>query len=181
MIWNKGRRRLIGLKSPRNVLLLWKLRNKDVANVSVYLRKLFESSLEVVEIALFSFFWSVLFLHPHEPSPKCTWKHTEGDNFRHSFWNFCDTQAGSINVVTPPQKKTPKQCTYNVILRRVRATVLAVGKQLLIHILSVCLLHYVSSMQCVMRHVILFMVCQDLTYFSTLSLKWHDFRKKRWI
>jgi len=30
-------------------------------------------------------------------------------------------------------------CTYNVTMRRVRATIVAVGKQRILHILSVCL------------------------------------------
>jgi hypothetical protein len=31
------------------------------------------------------------------------------------------------------------QCTYDVTLRRVRVTIVAVGKQYVLHILSVCL------------------------------------------
>jgi hypothetical protein len=35
--------------------------------------------------------------------------------------------------------KPDGQCTYNVILRRVRATIVGVEKQLVLRILSVCL------------------------------------------
>jgi hypothetical protein len=37
------------------------------------------------------------------------------------------------------QKLQDGQCTYNVILRRVRVAIVAVEKQYVLHILSVCL------------------------------------------
>jgi len=35
--------------------------------------------------------------------------------------------------------KQDRQCTHNIILRRIRATIVAVEKQRVLHILSVCL------------------------------------------
>ena len=37
------------------------------------------------------------------------------------------------------RREQDRQCTYNVKLQRVRATIVAVGKQNILHILSVCL------------------------------------------
>ena len=131
MIRNKGRRRLMGLKSPRNLLLLWKLRTWRRREWFSLFEETFWFDCGSSRNCLIQF----LFLHPHEPSPKYTWKHTEGDNFRHSFWNSCDTQLASINVVNSKKKKN-RQCMCT--LRLVRATILAVGKQLLIRIPRVC-------------------------------------------
>jgi hypothetical protein len=44
--------------------------------------------------------------------------------------------VSSMNVYRCRQNKT--KCTYNVTLRRVRVTFVAVKKQELLHILSVC-------------------------------------------
>ena len=41
-----------------------------------------------------------------------------------------------------------RQGTYNVVLRRVRVTIVVVGKQTLLHIMSVCLYPEVPRMQC---------------------------------
>ena len=70
-----------------------------------------------------------------------------------------------------------RQCTYNVTIRRVRATIVAAEKQKVLHILSVCLYLWVPSVKCAC--VILSSVAWSaLQYFSTLSLKRDDFRKK---
>jgi len=99
MIWSKGRRCLMGLKSPRNLLLLWKLRTWRRREWFSLLEETFWIECGSNRNCVIQFFLSVLFLHSHEPSTKCTRKHTEGDNFQHSFLNFCDTQEASINVV----------------------------------------------------------------------------------
>jgi hypothetical protein len=59
-----------------------------------------------------------------------------------------------------------RQCSYNVTLRCVRATIVAVEKQLVLHILSVC----VGSLRYLAWNA-------QAPYF----LLWHDFRKKKVI
>jgi hypothetical protein len=70
-----------------------------------------------------------------------------------------------------------RQCTYIVTLRRVRATIVAVEKQVL-HNLSVCIcsLRY-PACKCAWP-VQLSVACPALQCFSALSHKRHDFRKK---
>jgi len=75
--------------------------------------------------------------------------------------------------------KENKQCTYNVILRRVPATIVAVGKAVL-HILCVCV--------CVCVCSLIYPTCNARApychlwptrfYFATLFKKQHDCRKK---
>jgi len=69
---------------------------------------------------------------------------------------------------------------YNVTLRRVRITIAALKKQIILHILSVCsvFLPYLPNMQIAsfLRPIIVsFVTCPDLPYFSKLSHKRHDF------
>ena len=72
------------------------------------------------------------------------------------------------------------------MLRRVPATIVAVEKQCVIHILSVCVCVCVSVALGIqhamrMRHsVVSSVVCRALQYFSTLSQKRYDFRKKNY-
>jgi len=75
------------------------------------------------------------------------------------------------------------RCTYNVTLGGrggggVRVCVVAVEKQFVLHILSVCLLPSLSIMQCVCA-MMSFVACPVLHYFSILFHKWRDFRKKK--
>jgi hypothetical protein len=42
-------------------------------------------------------------------------------------------------TLTEGNHEQDRQCTYNVTLKRVRATIVAVEEQILLHILSVCL------------------------------------------
>jgi hypothetical protein len=73
-----------------------------------------------------------------------------------------------------------RQCTYNVILRRVRETIVAVQKQKLLHILSVESVALVIQHAKSMSSSILSSVASLApSYFSTLSHKRHDFREKK--
>ena len=71
-----------------------------------------------------------------------------------------------------------RKCTFNVTLRRVRATIVAVEKQSIIHNLSVCIcsLRYPT---CNAHAPYCHVACPPLQYFSTLSHKRHDFRNKK--
>jgi hypothetical protein len=69
------------------------------------------------------------------------------------------------------------KCTYNITLRGVRVTTVAVEKQCALHILSVRLQPEVSSMQCACA-ILSSVACPAVQYFSTLSHKLHDFRTK---
>ena len=76
--------------------------------------------------------------------------------------------------------KQDRQCTYNVTLRRVRATTVAVEKQQMLHKLSVCICSLCQpAREMPMRSIILsFVVCTAVLYFSTLSPKRLYFKKK---
>jgi hypothetical protein len=68
------------------------------------------------------------------------------------------------------------QCKYIVTLRRVHATIVAVEKQYLLHILSLrCPACNATAPYCHMWLVRL------LRYFSTLSHEWHGFRKNNLV
>ena len=73
--------------------------------------------------------------------------------------------------------KPDTQCTYSIKPKGVLATVVAVGKQGILRILSVCLLHYLSSMQCACA-ILSSVACPALKYFPILSHKRRDFREK---
>ena len=66
-----------------------------------------------------------------------------------------------------------RQCTYNVALRRVLATIAVVEEQWVLLKLSVYL---VASMQCPSA-ILLSVACPTLQYLSKLSYKRYDFRK----
>jgi len=59
---------------------------------------------------------------------------------------------------------------------KIVTTTVAVEKQLMLHILNVCLEPSVSSMQCACT-ILSFVACPTLQYFPTLSHKQHDFPK----
>jgi hypothetical protein len=74
-----------------------------------------------------------------------------------------------------------RQCTYNLTLRRVRATIVAVEKQWVLHILSVYV--YVSIYACVACNALApyYIVNCDLygsTEFSHITQSRHGFRKR---
>jgi hypothetical protein len=69
-----------------------------------------------------------------------------------------------------------KQLMYNVTLRRVRATIIAVQSNKHCK-LSVCVFSLLSSMQCE-RTILSSVTCPPLKYFCTISHNRHDFGKK---
>ena len=86
-------------------------------------------------------------------------------------WNTC-----------PPRVEQGRQCTYNVTLRRVRSTIVAVEKQVCVCV-CVCVFVCVRERTLVtqhakrMRHIILSSVaCPAVPYVSILP--YNDFRKK---
>jgi hypothetical protein len=70
--------------------------------------------------------------------------------------------------------KPDRQSTYNVTLWRVRQTIVAVEKQYILHIVSVCLQPQVSNMQCACT-LSSCVACLAPQHFSALSHKWCDF------
>ena len=75
-----------------------------------------------------------------------------------------------------PQQKQDRQCRNILTLRHVRATIVTVDKQQVLHILSVCLQTWASSVQCASAQSV---ASSAVCYFSTLSHKRQDFRKKK--
>jgi len=74
--------------------------------------------------------------------------------------------------------KHDEHCTYNVTMRRVRATAVAVDKQWLLLNLSVCICS-LGYPGCNAHTPYCHVACPTLKHFSTLSHTLHDFRKKK--
>jgi len=62
-------------------------------------------------------------------------------------------------------------------MRRVRATIVAVEKQYIIHIVSVCVLVLGIRHEMRLHHIVICALAGFNIFFSTLSHKRHDFRK----
>jgi hypothetical protein len=84
----------------------------------------------------------------------------------------------AILCATLKHKKTGRQCTYNVLPRCFRVTIVAVDKQWVLYIPKMCLQPYLSCMQCACA-ILPSVACPTLPYFSTWSHKRHHFRKKK--
>ena len=79
----------------------------------------------------------------------------------------------------PPKDRTQdKQCAYNLTSRPRRLTTVALGKQRILHKLSVCLWPQIPSMQCSCA-ILSSVAYPALHYYSILSHKRHDSGKKK--
>jgi hypothetical protein len=97
-------------------------------------------------------------------------------SFTEVYKKFGDNSCLTLCWAWSRKVKQDRQCTYNVIFRRVRATIVAVGKQWVEHNLSVCVCS-LSYPAC--KDILSSVTCPAPQYFSTLSHKRHDFRKKK--
>ena len=83
-----------------------------------------------------------------------------------------------VKVTSESIEKQDMQYTYNVTLRRFRATIVVGEKQWVLYNLSVCtcsLWYPARNAHAPYCHV----ACPAVQYFSTLSHKRHNFRKKQ--
>jgi len=69
-------------------------------------------------------------------------------------------------------KTQDRQCTYNVTLRRVRATIVAVAKQYAIYIVCVCVCVCVCValvIRHVLRHIVICCLPRSTVFFHLIS------------
>ena len=76
-------------------------------------------------------------------------------------------------------EKYNKQCTYDVTLRRVRATIVVVAKAISIEYCNCVSADLKIQRAMRMRRIVICGPSRSTTYFSTLSRKRNDFRKKK--
>ena len=74
-----------------------------------------------------------------------------------------------------------RQSTYGIILRRIRAAIVAVGiNKHYTFWVCVCSLRYPACSTHGPYYIVI-VACPALLHFSTFSHKRHDFRKKKWL
>jgi hypothetical protein len=88
------------------------------------------------------------------------------DSFIQVYRKFGDNSLLNLFWAWSMRVKKDRQCTYHLSCRRVRATIVAVGKQWVMHNLSVCVcsLRYPAC-----KDILSSVACSALQYFYTLS------------
>ena len=90
--------------------------------------------------------------------------------------NFLHRTATADRRKRRHESEQGRQFSCNVIPRSIRVTIVAVEKQYVLHILSMCLQPQVHSMQCASA-IFLSVACPAVQNVSTLSHKRYDFRQ----
>ena len=78
------------------------------------------------------------------------------------------------------QKQEDRQCTYNITVRCIHVTAVAMEKQFVSHVVCVCVSVLFSYPLCKARALYYIVICGPLwlLYLSTLSNKWYNFWNK---